>query len=58
MRGLRQLNEQLEARVRDRTRDLAESNELLRYREQLLEETGSLQKWAAGTLTPSPAPAR
>lgn len=43
-RALRQANEDLEARVRSRTEELARSNELLHYREQLLEETGSLAK--------------
>ncbi len=43
-RQLRQANERLEGRVRSRTEELARSNELLQYREQLLEETGSLAK--------------
>jgi signal transduction histidine kinase/ActR/RegA family two-component response regulator/PAS domain-containing protein len=44
VRDLRQANEDLEARVRSRTEEIARSHELLRYREQLLEETGHLAK--------------
>ncbi len=43
-RQLRLANERLEGRVRSRTEELARSNELLQYREQLLEETGTLAK--------------
>jgi signal transduction histidine kinase/CheY-like chemotaxis protein/PAS domain-containing protein len=41
---LRDTNEKLEVRVRDRTVELAQSNESLREREDLLEETGTLAK--------------
>lgn len=44
MRSLRETNDQLERRVRERTAELAESNAMLRDREQLLEETGNLAK--------------
>ena len=44
LRRLREANEQLERRVRERTAALVQSNDLLRNREQLLEETGRLAK--------------
>lgn len=44
IRTLRALNEQLELRVQARTQELASSNELLRLREELLDETGRLAK--------------
>jgi signal transduction histidine kinase/PAS domain-containing protein/ActR/RegA family two-component response regulator len=44
MQTLRTMNHQLEARVRERTAELAHSYEQLQHREQLLEETGHLAK--------------
>ncbi len=41
---LRDANQKLEQRVHARTAELAQSNQLLRDREELLEETGSLAK--------------
>ena len=42
--ALRATNLQLEQRVQERTAELAQSNELLKEREQLLEQTGTLAK--------------
>jgi signal transduction histidine kinase/ActR/RegA family two-component response regulator/PAS domain-containing protein len=53
MRTLRALNEQLELRVQERTRELAHSYELLQQREQLLEETGTLAKVGGWDLDPT-----
>ena len=52
MQGLRETNEQLEGRVRERTAELAQSYELLKSHEQLLEETGDLAKVGGWELDP------
>jgi len=44
MRTLRDSNERLEVRVRERTAELAQTNEWLSDREELLEDTGTLAK--------------
>ena len=53
MRHLRTMNEQLEARVRERTDELARSYEQLQHREQLLEETGRLAKVGGWEVDPN-----
>ena len=53
MGGLRDANEQLEQRVIARTAELGRSNELLKERDQLLEETGKLAKVGGWELDPA-----